>query len=126
MAALCAGIPERVDGGSGGAGQRGHVEHEVGGVGAPVPGPTVLPPAEHADALAPRRAPHPGQCAPLLPRRRQIMLQVALVVAIRCVAEASIPRDPDARAASSFSLHGPLVPTFFLNATLNSYIYKQC
>jgi hypothetical protein len=65
-----AGVPERVDGGSDRAGQRGHVEHEVGGVGAQVPGPAVLPPRVHAVALVPRRAAHPGQRTPLRPRRR--------------------------------------------------------
>jgi hypothetical protein len=34
---------------------------EVGGVGAQVPGPAVLPPGVHAVALVPRRAAHPGQ-----------------------------------------------------------------
>ena len=69
---LCypSGLPQVMDGDLHAPGQRGHVEHEVGGVGAPGPGPTGLPPGAHADALAPRRAPHPGQCAPLRPGGR--------------------------------------------------------
>lgn len=53
------------------AGQRGHVEREVGGLGAQVPGPAVLPPGVHADALRPRRAPPPDQRPPLRPRYQQ-------------------------------------------------------
>jgi hypothetical protein len=49
------------------SGQRGNVELEVRGLDTEVPRPTVLPPGVHANTLLPRRAPRPGQCAPLRP-----------------------------------------------------------
>jgi hypothetical protein len=111
-----------VDGGSGGAGQRGHVEHEVGGVGAPVPRPAVLPPGVDADALVPRRAPHPGQRGPLWPRRhRRRRQQEPARLAARQVADGlglltvlSVNRNreglSDVRScdSSALSLNGPV------------------
>ena len=83
-----------MDGGSDRAGQRGDVEHEVGGVGAAVPGPAVLPPGVHADALAARRAPHPGQRAPLRPRRHHPTPPPRPAGAAKQVAVAQRRRDP--------------------------------
>ncbi|SPT19447.1 unnamed protein product [Triticum aestivum] len=65
------GVSKRVDGDLHRAGQRGDVEREVGGLGAQVPGPAVLPPGVHADALRPRRAPRADQRDPLRPRCQQ-------------------------------------------------------
>lgn len=64
---LYEGISESVDGDIHRAGQRGHVEREVAGLGAQVPGPAVLPPGVHAHALPARRATHPSQRHPLRP-----------------------------------------------------------
>ncbi|KAF7003026.1 hypothetical protein CFC21_018409 [Triticum aestivum] len=68
---VCEGVSERVDGDLHRAGQRGDVEREVGGLGAQVPGPAVLPPGVHAGALRPRRAHRADQRDPLRPRCQQ-------------------------------------------------------